>query len=104
VVLEGANGRKVQVRDGSYELEVQKVDYILGVTQGNANTTVTQGDFSLVATAGKISMQAAQSIELKVGGSSILIEPKGVTIKGPLINIEAVGINTIKGAMVKINT
>lgn len=113
VVSDGANGRKVQVIDGNYELEVQKVNYILGVTQGDANTTVTQGDFSLTttagdisiaATAGKITMEAAQSIELKVGANSVLINTTGVTIKGALINVEAVGINTIKGSMVKINT
>ncbi len=49
-------------------------------------------------------MEAARSIELKVGTNSVLIDTTGVTIKGALIKIEATGINTIKGSMVKINS
>lgn len=54
---------------------------------------------------GKITMKAAQKIELIVGQSSITIDPSGVTIKGPLITIDAKGmakmtskITTVEGA------
>jgi len=104
VVKEGDKGRTIKVEDGSYDLEVQKVDYLLGVTQGNATTTVDAGDIDIEAKAGKITVKAAKSIELKVGTNSVLIDLKGVTVKGALITAEASGIHTIKGSMVKINT
>jgi type VI secretion system secreted protein VgrG len=67
---------------------------------------------------GKQSTEAMQSIELKVGQSSILIDQMGVTIKGMMIKIEAQmmyqtkglmmqqqasAIHIVKGAMVMIN-
>lgn len=103
IVKDGDKGRKVQIRDGDYELEIQKGDYIRKVTLGDSKTEVNTGDISMNAAAGKISLTAAQSIELKVGANSVLIDQKGVTIKGLLINAEATGIHTIKGSLVKIN-
>jgi type VI secretion system secreted protein VgrG len=56
-------------------------------------------------------VEAQQSIELKVGGSSILIDNGGVTITGSAkveikgVTVETAGsaLNTVKGALVKIN-
>jgi len=118
VVMDGDRGRKVQIRDGDYELEVQKGDYLLGVTEGNAETTIKKGSFSVNAggdiimnAGGKVTVEAKQSIELKVGGSSIVIDNMGVTITGsakvdikaPTVKTAASILNTIKGALVKIN-
>ena len=77
-------------------------------------------DMDQKITIGKTSvMEAMTSIEFKVGGSSIKIEPAKITIKSPQISIEADAtaeikagakmdikagaILTIEGAMVKIN-
>lgn len=87
-------GRKVQIKDGAYDLEVQKEDYLLGVAMGDA---------SIETKLGKITIKAMTSIELKVGTSSIKIDPTGVTIKGTLLNSKASGLNVIKGALVQIN-
>jgi type VI secretion system secreted protein VgrG len=43
-----------------------------------------------------------QSIELKVGGSSIKIGPDGITIKGPKVAIQADVMADIKGAMTSV--
>ena len=43
--------------------------------------------------------EAAQAIELKVGGNSIVINTQGVTVKGTMITIEASGKLDVKGAM-----
>ena len=48
-------------------------------------------------------VEAAQSIELKVAGSSIKIDPSGVTIKGPMVKIDASGMAEVKsGAMTSV--
>jgi len=50
-----------------------------------------------------LAIEAGVSIELKVGGSSIKIDPSGVTIKGPMIKIEAQGMLQAKaGGMAQI--
>ena len=88
------------------------------IKQGNKATTVSLGNITVDADAGKITMTAAQSIELKVAGSSVKIDPKGVTIKGPMITVtgdakcdvksplttvEGSGMLTLKGGVVMIN-
>ena len=81
------------------------------LTQGNDKLTVEQGDHSLTVEkgnhsielfAGKSETEAAQSIELKVGGSSIRIDQTGVTIKGTMIKIEGTAMVNVKGAMTEI--
>jgi type VI secretion system secreted protein VgrG len=76
---------------------------------GNETIAVT-GD-QKVTVSKTIVMEATTSIELKVGGSSIKIEPAKVTIKSPeiavqadgMMAVKAGGVLTIEGAMVKIN-
>jgi type VI secretion system secreted protein VgrG len=61
--------------------------------KGNAGFDVA-GDVNVKATG--IVLEAAAGITLKCGGSSIVIDPSGVTVKGTLI--------TIEGTMTKINS
>jgi type VI secretion system secreted protein VgrG len=80
--------------------------------------TVQQGDLGIEVSQGKATVTAMQSIELKVGSSSIRIDQNGITIKGLLISIEGSGsvsvdapmtsvsgdaTVTIKGGLVEIN-
>lgn len=69
---------------------------------GDLTETVEQGNYAHTAAAGKITMEAMQSIELKVAGSSVKIDPSGVTIKGPMIKIEAQGVMQVKGSVVSV--
>lgn len=86
--------------------------------QGNDSLKVKTGNRTVKVDSGKIEEEAAQSIELKVGSSSIKIEPSGITIKGMTIKIQAEttadmkgltttvsgdGMLTLKGGLVKIN-
>lgn len=79
------------------------------VTDGNENTTVSKGNHSLTvkqkstSKAQKIVLQADQSIELKVGGSSIKMTPAGIVIKSTKIDIKGSGMVVIKGGLTKIN-
>ena len=52
---------------------------------------------------GKIETEAMQSIELKVGQSSIKIDQMGVTIKGMMIKIEAQVQCEVKAVMTQVN-
>jgi type VI secretion system secreted protein VgrG len=70
---------------------------------GNLTETVKQGNYSHKTSLGKITMEAMQSIELKVGGSSIKIEPASITIKSPMIKIDGSGMVQVKsGGMTEV--
>jgi type VI secretion system secreted protein VgrG len=57
------------------------------VSTGNESLTVSVGNYTVKVDAGAISMEAAQSIELKVAGNSIKIDPSGITISGMMVKI-----------------
>jgi type VI secretion system secreted protein VgrG len=103
------NDDKLVVHEGNRTVEVE---------QGNDELTVGQGNMTIAVDSGKIEIEAAQSIELKVGGSSIKIEPSKITIKsveiavdasakldakGSIATYEGSAVNNIKGGIVKIN-
>ena len=74
------------------------------VEQGNRTLTVKKGNQRTVCELGKSEHEAMQSIELKVGASSIKLTQTEITIKSPLIKIEATGkaemtspMTTVKG-------
>lgn len=59
------------------------------IKQGNKTTTVKMGNIQVDAKAGKITITAMQSIELKVGTSSIKLDPTSITVKSTMINVQA---------------
>jgi type VI secretion system secreted protein VgrG len=122
-VSEGDKGRKIDIKDGSYELVVEKVDHIVTVQQGHSTTTVEAGDISWEAQAGDISTLAGGgdiSTEASAGNISTKAGKGNISTKAELgkITMEAmqeielkVGSNsikidqsgvTIKGMMVKV--
>ena len=96
------NDESVEVTDGNRSTEIKK---------GNDKLELGMGDLSIKAKAGKVTINAAQSIELKCGQSSIKLTPGDVTMKSPMITIngeatttvKAGAMTTIKGGIVKIN-
>lgn len=69
----------------------------LTVTQ-NRDVVIEQGNLSIKVNAGTSTMEAAQSIELKVGSNSLKIDQQGISLNGMNIKIEG-SINTqVKGA------
>jgi type VI secretion system secreted protein VgrG len=92
-------------------------DETIEITNNRA-VTITQGNDSLKIKLGKSETEALQSIELKVGQSSIKLDPTQVTIKAPMITIEGQmqvevssimtkvmgnGMLTLKGGLTMIN-
>lgn len=70
---------------------------------GNDKLRIKKGDHVITIDAGKSTIQAAKSIELKVGGSSIKIEPAKITLKAPQIAIEASATVDVTGLKTTVN-
>ena len=101
------NDETQTVQEGNESITVAKGNQTIEVTQGNQSTTLGQGNQSTEIKMGnqstklgmgnqttkldlgKIETEAMQSIELKVGQSSIKIDQMGVTIKGMMISVQA---------------
>lgn len=99
-----------QASGGSQTVEVWK-DQTVTVKVGNRDVTVSMGNDSLhlkmgnrsvKLDLGKITEEALQSIELKVGASSVKINQMGVTIKGMMVKIEGTLMTDVKGLMTTV--
>jgi type VI secretion system secreted protein VgrG len=112
------NDRTTTLEQGKDTLTIKKGDRIASVDQGDDKVTIKLGDQTVKVNAGKTLHQAAKSLELKVGASSIKIEPAKITIKSPQIDfkadvkleakstiakVNASGMLELKGSMTKIN-
>ncbi|MBI1172551.1 type VI secretion system tip protein VgrG [bacterium] len=104
-------GKSTTTITGNTALEVKQGNLSEKISTGNMSTAVSMGNISIKADLGKIEVEAMQSIELKVGGSSIKIDQMGITIKGTMnVNVEAplkVGIKSdlmtsVEGTMTEV--
>ena len=77
-------------------IEITK-DTTTTVKEGNQSVTISTGNHSLTVSAGKSDMNAATSITLTSGGSSIKISPTGVEISGPTIKLTGSATMTLDG-------
>jgi type VI secretion system secreted protein VgrG len=104
-------------QDGSQTVKIYK-DRTTTLETGNDTLTITQGNQKTKISAGKSLHDAAQEIQLKVGGSKIVIKPAEITIEAPQITVKATatlklespkselkgtGILTLQGGVIKIN-
>jgi len=81
--------RKSTLETGDETVHIKKGSCTVTIDKGNDSLTVKQGDQIVKISAGKSTTEAAKSIELKVGGSSIKLEPAKITIKSAQIDIKA---------------
>lgn len=89
------------VETGNVTQTVKSGNVVRKVDKGNVTDTISLGNFTMKASAGKVTVEAMQSIELKVGTSTVRIDISGVTIKGPMIKVEADAMAQLKGKMVQ---
>ncbi len=101
LVVQGNDKHTVQV--GNHTTTIDQGNHETTVSQGNHKLTVSAGNHTVSISAGASSTEAAQSIELKVGGSSIKITPSGVTISSPQVSIEGSGTAELKGGEVTVS-
>jgi type VI secretion system secreted protein VgrG len=92
---------EAQASDGSQTLEIYK-DRTTTLQMGDDSLQLKMGNQTTKLDLGKSETEALQSIELKVGQSSIKIDQTGVTIKGMKIQIEGQMMTQINGTMTQV--
>jgi type VI secretion system secreted protein VgrG len=106
------NDDSLEIRQGKREIVIKQGDLSTLLEQGkethelkmgNLELTLGMGNQTTKVKLGASSTEAMQSIELKVGQSSVKIDQMGVTIKGMMISIEGQTQTQIKGMMTQIN-
>jgi type VI secretion system secreted protein VgrG len=127
-ILDKGN-EKLQLKEGKREIVLDKGDQITQIAEGNRTVkidtgtdtlkikgdrkvTISTGNHALKVDAGQSSTQAMKAIELKVGGNSIKIDMKGITIKGMMVKVQgdikvdvASPMTSVKGdAMTKVES
>jgi len=80
--------REVTVKTGNDTHTIKTGNREVTVELGNDTLTIKTGNQTVKLSAGASSTEAAQSITLKCGPSSIELKPDGVTIKGLTVTIE----------------
>ena len=80
------NDQTVTIKNNQ-SLEVENKQDIK-VNSGNRTIKVGGGNLDTKVDAGKITYEAAQSIEFKVGASTIKMDPSSITLKSPTIKVE----------------
>jgi type VI secretion system secreted protein VgrG len=99
-----------QAKEGNQTLEIYKDrtttletgNDSLTIKMGNRVTKLSMGNDTTKLDLGKSETEAMQSIELKVGQSSIKIDQMGITIKGMMIKIEGTMMTDVKGLMTTV--
>jgi type VI secretion system secreted protein VgrG len=92
----------VIVEMGNQEITLKQGNQKIVVSMGNQELKVDMGNVSTKAALGKIAQEAMQSIELKVGQSSLKIDQTGVTIKGLNVKVEGQVMAEMKGVMTTV--
>lgn len=103
---------KLQIKTGDRIALVDKGHDTITIAQGNRTTeikqgndslTITQGNLTVQVSAGKVSIEAGTSIELKVGGSTLKMEPAAIELKcgGSSVKLDPSNVQ-IKGVQVAV--
>ncbi len=109
--IEIKNNRTENVKQGNEKVTIEQGNRDVEISMGNETLVVKMGDQTTHVNLGKSHLDAMQSIELVCCASSIKLEPAMITIKAPMVKIEAdalcqaqsSGMMIIKGSMTLIN-
>ena len=100
VTIDGQQDTKIKKDDTT---TVTSGNSVLKVDMGNISAAAEMGDITIKASLGAITLEAMKKIELKVGGSSIVIDMKGVTISGPMITIKGSAMAKLEAPIVQVD-
>jgi len=101
--IEIKKDRTETVKEGNEKVTIEKGNRNVQIDMGNEALLIKMGNQSTKLDLGKSDTEAMQSIELKVGQSSIKIDQMGVTIKGMMINVEGQVMTNVKGLMTNVS-
>ncbi|ANE57177.1 type VI secretion system Vgr family protein [Methylomonas sp. DH-1] len=102
VTLDQGND-KLTVKTGNRTVEIKQGNDELTVSSGNRTVSLGSGNLTVKLDKGAILEEAEQSIELRVGSSSIKLDQSGVTIKGMTVKIQADTQAELKGLQTSVN-
>lgn len=95
--------RSITVSTGNDTHQVSKGDRSVEVSLGNDTLTIKTGNQTTQVSLGKSETEAMQSIELKVGQSSVKIDQTGVTIAGMTVTVQGQMQAEVKAPMATVN-
>lgn len=104
------NARTATIKDSHDTLTVEKGNRsatikmgndTVTVEMGNETHTIKMGNLTMKCELGAITLEAMQSITLKVGQSTVVVDQMGITTKGMLIKDEAQVMHQTKAVMIK---
>jgi type VI secretion system secreted protein VgrG len=98
-----AGDRTVTLNQGNETIALKQGNRTTTLEMGNDELTLKMGNLTTKLDLGKSDTQAMQSIELKVGQSSVKVDQMGVTIKGLMVKIEGTTMTDLKGLMTTVN-
>jgi type VI secretion system secreted protein VgrG len=96
------NNEKITITQGNRDMQIKMGNQSYKLDMGNIDTKLSMGNMTTKMDLGKSETEAMQSIELKVGQSSVKLDQMGVTIKGMMISIEGQIQVSVKGVMTQI--
>ena len=99
----GQGNRSITVKQGDDTHTVKMGNRAVVIEMGNDSLNIKMGNQTTKLDLGKSETEAMQSIELKVGQSSIKVDQMGVTIKGMMISIEGQVQTQVKGMMTMVS-
>jgi len=94
--------RTQTIKTGNEKLEVSQGNQSTKVSMGNQETKISMGNQTTKLDLGASTHEAMQSIELKVGQSSVKVDQMGVTIKGMMISVDGQVQTQVKGLMTQV--
>lgn len=112
------NDQTITLNEGNQTMTLKKGNREVNLDQGDDTLTVKQGNFTIAVKSGEMMLEAAKKITLKVGPSTIVLEPAGIKINGtkleltgtasakltaPTTDVNGDGMTNIKGGLVNIN-
>ncbi len=92
----------ITIEQGNHSLTLNQGNQSVTLDMGNQTTKLSMGNQTTTLDLGQATTTAMQSITLKVGANSIVIDQTGVTIKGLMVTIEGETITQVKGDAVLI--
>lgn len=87
--VQGSGNNELRIEDkvGAEEIYIHAQKDLVRVVEDNETVHLNKGDLITKISAGKSTLEAAQSIEFKVGDNQILIDQQGVFINGSQVKV-----------------